>query len=178
MNSYLNRAGGAASPATVRWRWRGWATPCDPPTCPACPRKAELAQLDESSGLEADDLFTHLMIRHHAGGIAMAEYAAEHGEHAGVRDLAAHHGEGAAHRDQRDERPPGRARPRPDPAVGDQEARDRPLIVIPRARADRHGLGRSVPSARSTIVRSTAVRNTTSTGSSVRTTSRCSGPSK
>ena len=29
------------------------------------------------------------MIRHHAGGISMAEYAAEHGEHSGVRALAA-----------------------------------------------------------------------------------------
>ena len=55
---------------------------------PGMPTKAELAQLDESSGLEADDLFTHLMIRHHAGGIAMANYAAEHGEHSGVRALA------------------------------------------------------------------------------------------
>ncbi len=29
------------------------------------------------------------MIRHHAGGIAMARYAAEHGDHPGVRAFAA-----------------------------------------------------------------------------------------
>jgi uncharacterized protein (DUF305 family) len=29
------------------------------------------------------------MIRHHAAGSAMAEYAADHGEHAGVRKFAA-----------------------------------------------------------------------------------------
>jgi uncharacterized protein (DUF305 family) len=88
MNSYLNRAGGAAvaGDGSVAMAWMGH--PVRPGDMPGMPTKAELAQLDESSGLEADDLFTHLMIRHHAGGIAMAEYAAEHGEHSGVRDLA------------------------------------------------------------------------------------------
>jgi uncharacterized protein (DUF305 family) len=88
MNSYLNRAGGAdaAGDGSVAMAWMGH--PVRPADMPGMPTKAELAQLDESSGLEADDLFTHLMIRHHAGGIAMAEYAAEHGEHAGVRNLA------------------------------------------------------------------------------------------
>ena len=88
MNSYLNRAGGAAvaGDGSVAMAWMGH--PVRPADMPGMPSKAELAQLDESSGLEADDLFTHLMIRHHAGGIGMAEYAAEHGEHSGVRDLA------------------------------------------------------------------------------------------
>ena len=88
MNSYLNRAGGAAvaGDGSVAMAWMGH--PVRPADMPGMPTKAELAQLDESSGLQADDLFTHLMIRHHAGGIAMAEYAAEHGEHSGVRDLA------------------------------------------------------------------------------------------
>ena len=36
------------------------------------------------SAIDADDVFTHLMLRHHAAGSAMAAYAAEHGEHAGV----------------------------------------------------------------------------------------------
>jgi len=88
MNGYLNRAGGAdvAGDGSVAMAWMGH--PVRPADMPGMPTNAELAQLDESSGLGADDLFTHLMIRHHAGGIAMAEYAAEHGEHSGVRDLA------------------------------------------------------------------------------------------
>lgn len=89
MNSYLNRAGGAAvaGDGSVAMAWMGH--PVRPADMPGMPSKAELAQLDDSQGLAADDQFTHLMIRHHAGGIAMAEYAAQHGEHAGVRNLAA-----------------------------------------------------------------------------------------
>jgi uncharacterized protein (DUF305 family) len=88
MNGYLNQAGGAdvAGDGSVAMAWMGH--PVRPADMPGMPTKAELAQLDESSGLDADDLFTHLMIRHHAGGIGMAEYAAEHGEHSGVRNLA------------------------------------------------------------------------------------------
>jgi uncharacterized protein (DUF305 family) len=88
MNGLLNRAGGAAvvGDGSVAMAWMGH--PVRPADMPGMPTKAELAQLDGSSGTEADDLFTHLMIRHHAGGIAMANYAAEHGEHPGVRALA------------------------------------------------------------------------------------------
>jgi uncharacterized protein (DUF305 family) len=88
MNSYLNRAGGAAvaGDGSVAMAWMDH--PVRPADMTGMPTKAELAQLDESSGVEADDLFTHLMIRHHAGGIAMAEYAAEHGENDAVRNLA------------------------------------------------------------------------------------------
>ncbi len=88
MNSYLNQAGGAdvAGDGSVAMAWMDH--PVRPADMPGMPTKAELAELDESSGLAADDLFTHLMIRHHAGGVGMAEYAAEHGENAGVRNLA------------------------------------------------------------------------------------------
>jgi uncharacterized protein (DUF305 family) len=89
MNSYLNRAGGAkvAGDGSVAMAWMDH--PVRPTDMPGMPTKAELSELDRSAGLTADDLFTHLMIRHHAGGIGMAEYAAAHGEHAGVRNLAA-----------------------------------------------------------------------------------------
>jgi uncharacterized protein (DUF305 family) len=62
--------------------------PVRPADMPGMPTKAELAQLDASEGLAADDLFTHLMIRHHAGGISMMDYAAAHGENHAVRELA------------------------------------------------------------------------------------------
>jgi uncharacterized protein (DUF305 family) len=89
MNSYLNRAGGAevAGDGTVAMAWMGH--PVRAVDMQGMPTDAELAQLRSAEGLTADDVFTHLMIRHHAGGIAMAEYAAEHGEHEGVRNLAA-----------------------------------------------------------------------------------------
>jgi uncharacterized protein (DUF305 family) len=89
MNGYLNRAGGAAvaGDGSVAMAWMGHAV--RPADMPGMPSKAQMADLDGSEGLAADDLFTHLMIRHHAGGIGMAEYAAEHGEHSGVRNLAA-----------------------------------------------------------------------------------------
>jgi uncharacterized protein (DUF305 family) len=89
MNSYLNQAGGANAIAgdDVAMEWMGH--PVAPSAMPGIPTKDERAELDASSGLAADDVFTRLMIRHHAGGIAMAEYAAAHGEHSGVRRLAA-----------------------------------------------------------------------------------------
>jgi uncharacterized protein (DUF305 family) len=63
--------------------------PVAPADMPGMPTEADRSALDTATGLEADDLFTHLMIRHHAGGIVMAEYAAEHGENDAVRRLAA-----------------------------------------------------------------------------------------
>lgn len=48
----------------------------------------EVEALDAASGREADDLFSRLMIRHHDGGIHMADYAAVHAETDKVRRLA------------------------------------------------------------------------------------------
>jgi uncharacterized protein (DUF305 family) len=89
MNSYLNQAGGANAIAgdDVAMEWMGH--PVAPSAMPGMPTKEERAELDASSGLTADDVFTRVMIRHHAGGLAMADYAAAHGEHAGVRRFAA-----------------------------------------------------------------------------------------
>jgi uncharacterized protein (DUF305 family) len=88
MNSYLNQAGGANAIAgdDVAMEWMGH--PVAPSAMPGMPTEQERAELAAASGLTADDVFTRLMIRHHAGGIAMADYAAAHGEHPGVRRLA------------------------------------------------------------------------------------------
>ena len=97
MNSYLNRAG--APPSTVddvAMDWMGH--PVRPTEMPGMPTEAESAALDAAEGLAADDEFTRLMIRHHAAGSAMAAYAAEHGEHPGVRKFA-----GSMARTQRNE---------------------------------------------------------------------------
>ncbi|MEO5315158.1 DUF305 domain-containing protein [Pseudarthrobacter sp. CC12] len=50
---------------------------------------AQLQQLREATGVEADRLFTELMIRHHQGGVAMARAAAALAETAKVRNFAA-----------------------------------------------------------------------------------------
>jgi uncharacterized protein (DUF305 family) len=48
----------------------------------------QLAALEAARGLELDDLFTRLMIEHHAGGVHMAQFAEEHARLGDVRDLA------------------------------------------------------------------------------------------
>lgn len=48
----------------------------------------EINQLRKLSGRELDVLFLQLMLRHHQGGLEMAQYAAEHGREAYVRNLA------------------------------------------------------------------------------------------
>jgi uncharacterized protein (DUF305 family) len=88
MNGYLARAGTPASASDdLAMEWMGH--PVRPAGMPGMPTEAESAALDAAQGPAADDQFTHLMIRHHAGGVAMAEYASEHGENAGVRKFAA-----------------------------------------------------------------------------------------
>jgi uncharacterized protein (DUF305 family) len=55
---------------------------------PGMATEAEFDALESAVGVDADDLFTRLMIVHHAAGAAMADYAAEHGRNDTVRDLA------------------------------------------------------------------------------------------
>ena len=49
----------------------------------------QMQALRRSSGIEAEHLFTDLMIRHHQGGVAMATAAAKLAETSRVRDFAA-----------------------------------------------------------------------------------------
>jgi uncharacterized protein (DUF305 family) len=48
----------------------------------------ELNKLRKLSGEELDVYFLQLMLRHHQGGLEMAEYAAEHASKGYVRNLA------------------------------------------------------------------------------------------
>jgi uncharacterized protein (DUF305 family) len=86
MNTYLDEAGGSRSDSDVAMAWMGHAVPRT--EMPGMPTRAEVDALRASEGLDADDRFTRLMIRHHAAGVAMADYAAEHGENDSVRKLA------------------------------------------------------------------------------------------
>jgi uncharacterized protein (DUF305 family) len=55
---------------------------------PGMATSEEMDQLRAARGQSAEILFLQLMIRHHLGGIEMAEYAMEHADVEQVRDLA------------------------------------------------------------------------------------------
>jgi uncharacterized protein (DUF305 family) len=67
--------------------WMGHPVPLG--EMPGMATDAELDQLGEASGAEADNLYVDLMVRHHEGGIEMAEYAAENASDDEVRAMAA-----------------------------------------------------------------------------------------
>ena len=66
--------------------WMGDPTPLD--SMPGMATEAQLDQLGQASGAEADQLFVQLMTAHHQGGIHMADDAAQHANESQVRDLA------------------------------------------------------------------------------------------
>ena len=87
MNALLDDSGDtAASADDVAMDWMGLAVPES--EMPGMPTPEESVSLAAAEGADADDRFTTLMIRHHAAGAAMADYAAEHGENPRVRRLA------------------------------------------------------------------------------------------
>jgi uncharacterized protein (DUF305 family) len=55
---------------------------------PGMATESELARLRSLSGTEFDVEFLRLMIRHHQGGLEMAQFAAEHADVPAVADLA------------------------------------------------------------------------------------------
>lgn len=70
----------------VAMEWMGM--PTDPAEMPGLASPADFAELRASTGTAADDVFTRLMIRHHAAGVAMARVAATDGRNARVLRLA------------------------------------------------------------------------------------------
>ena len=88
MNQLLLEAGGAtAGDEEVAMEWMG--EPVAASRMPGMATEGEFAALRGAEGPAADDQFTSLMIRHHAGGIEMAEYAAANGTNQRVKNLAA-----------------------------------------------------------------------------------------
>lgn len=90
MNNLVTEAGDAADQVAnddVAMEWMGH--PVDPAEMPGMATAEELEALSAATGVEADDLFSRLMIVHHAAGAEMAEYEAEHGENETVRSFAA-----------------------------------------------------------------------------------------
>lgn len=70
----------------VAMEWMGMHTPQD--AQPGMATAGELAALAKARGRQLDDLFSALMINHHAGGIHMAEYAATHAKTKLARSMA------------------------------------------------------------------------------------------
>jgi uncharacterized protein (DUF305 family) len=66
--------------------WMDMSTPVE--AMPGMATAEEMAAFRTASGDEADEMFLQLMSRHHAGGIHMAEEAAEHASDDRVRALA------------------------------------------------------------------------------------------
>jgi uncharacterized protein (DUF305 family) len=87
MNTYLTQWGRLGDEPALAM---GWMQPPVPRSqMPGLATNAQMAQLAAARGSELDDLFTRLMIDHHAGGIHMAAYAANHAEKKSTRNLAA-----------------------------------------------------------------------------------------
>lgn len=75
-----------ANDGDTSMNWMGMSA--DPGSMPGMASEAELDELGQSSGREADRLFVELMTAHHLGGIDMAEFAAENGQNDEVRLMA------------------------------------------------------------------------------------------
>jgi uncharacterized protein (DUF305 family) len=88
MNTYLDQAGPQkATTDDVAMDWMGLAVPIS--RMPGMPTSQDMSELRAAQGAQADEIFTRLMIDHHAAGVAMADFAAAHGENDDVRRLAA-----------------------------------------------------------------------------------------
>ncbi|CAN5553798.1 hypothetical protein BH18ACT1_BH18ACT1_07720 [soil metagenome] len=68
--------------------WMGMA-PVAPAEMPGMATEAELDALRQAEGRAADALFVALLSAHHAGGLHMADFAAEHAADDEVRAIAA-----------------------------------------------------------------------------------------
>ncbi len=87
MNLLIDDAGNPTVATNgVAMEWMG--DPMDPADMPGMASAADFAELQSATGLAADDVFTRLMILHHAEGIAMAKRATADGENPRVRRLA------------------------------------------------------------------------------------------
>ena len=73
MGEYLTTWGQAGTEGSTAMGWMGMAAPRD--QMMGLATTSQIAALDAARGSELDQLFTRLMIVHHAGGVQMAEYA-------------------------------------------------------------------------------------------------------
>jgi uncharacterized protein (DUF305 family) len=81
--NYLLSDWGHAGVTADDMAWMGMPGPM-----PGMATRAELDRLEQLEGLALDDVFSRLMIRHHEGGLHMADHAAEHAESGELRRRA------------------------------------------------------------------------------------------
>jgi uncharacterized protein (DUF305 family) len=86
MSEYLNTWGENGTEGNESMAWMGMPAPRDQMMGMASAR--DMRRLADARGPKLDALFTELMIRHHEGGVQMAEYAAEHAGTETVRSWA------------------------------------------------------------------------------------------
>lgn len=70
----------------IAMEWMGHAVA--PTRMPGMPSREDMEALAAATGVDADELFTRLMITHHDAGAAMAAHAARHGQNPTVARLA------------------------------------------------------------------------------------------
>ncbi|MGD9700785.1 MAG: DUF305 domain-containing protein [Acidimicrobiia bacterium] len=82
----LRRLGLAEENSTgVAMAWMNAPVPLE--AMPGMASEQSIDELKNSSGADADELFTELMIAHHEGGIGMAEHARDHASTSRVRQI-------------------------------------------------------------------------------------------
>jgi uncharacterized protein (DUF305 family) len=86
MNDHLAQWNEQGTEGSTAMGWMGMKVPRDQMTGMAT--KAQMTQLADARGRDLDQLFTRLMIRHHEGGVHMAQFAAEHATTETVRSWA------------------------------------------------------------------------------------------
>ena len=84
---HLTRWGQSGTETGTAMSWMGMATPRD--EMPGLATDQQMDELATARGAELDQLFTRLMILHHAGGIHMADFAAKEATTPTVRRWAA-----------------------------------------------------------------------------------------
>jgi uncharacterized protein (DUF305 family) len=86
MNDHLAQWGEQGTDGPDAMAWMGMKVPRDEMVGMAT--EAQVQQLADARGRDLDQLFSRLMIRHHEGGIHMAQFAAEHATTETVRSWA------------------------------------------------------------------------------------------
>lgn len=85
-NALLDRYGHDPEPGAQSMGWMGPPVPLDQMMGMAS--EAQMQQLREAEGPEADALWIALMTEHHLGGLHMADYAARHGGDQTIKNIA------------------------------------------------------------------------------------------
>ena len=86
MNDHLAQWGQQGTEGSTAMGWMGMRVPRDEMTGMATAK--QMQELADARGRDLDQLFTRLMIRHHEGGIHMAQFAADHAETETARSWA------------------------------------------------------------------------------------------